>query len=305
VKIGAKTRLVIFVVMTALSALLAAQGQAAGFIGLIFFGGGGAVLFYMDRRTRAKEKPTASSPGRGTLPGAARHTSQPEGSVYLVDRKATVAALAAAVVFVVVGVLFLAAGGVVLMAVGALSVLVFGLFGLLLLRTVLSSGNGVALLPEGVYFRSAAGTAWLPWDAVGRAWVMMTSNQPSIALIAEPPEALVVTGLNAWLRGMNQRRFGMDVAYSGRSLARPPEEVCAAIRRCAGDPAARRERLARRNGLDGLGDHGGADGTEAEPRVDPGHGVVGRGQEDDVVVVGERVGRQRGGQGGAQAPASR
>jgi hypothetical protein len=55
--------------------------------------------------------------------------------------------------------------------------------------------------------------------------------------------------------------------------------------------------------VDGLGDHGGADLTEAEPGVDAGDGVIGRRQEHGPDPAGERVGRKHGGERRPDAPA--
>jgi hypothetical protein len=231
--------LVLFGGLTVLCAFVASYGQPIGFIGVLFFGGGGAVYLYLEHHGRAR---SGRGPGdarvcayHGTLPGAGRHTSHPVGVVFPAERGPVVAATVGSAVFVLVGAAFVVYGGVEGRIIGAACVLVFGFFGLFGLAGSLSRHRGVALLPEGVYCRMPAGTAWLPWEAIGRVWVVRIQTQASVALRADPPGAITLTGPNIWLRGINRRWFSMDVAYPARNS----RELCAAIRRYARDSGAR------------------------------------------------------------------
>lgn len=228
--------IVLFGCMTALCAFTAVTGQPLGFIGVLFFGGGGAVYFYLDNPGRARAPGDARVRAHhGTLPGADRHTPQPVGVVFPAERGRLVATAIGAAIFVVTGVWFIVLGGVLGWIVGAVCVLVFGFFGVLALAGSLSRDGGIALLPEGVYCRMPAGTAWLPWAAIGRVRVLRSQGQASVALRADPPGAITLTGPNRWLRGLNRRWFKMDVAYPGPGAP----ELCAAIQRYAKDPGAR------------------------------------------------------------------
>lgn len=228
--------IVLFGCMTALSAFAGVTGQPLGFIGVLFFGGGGAVYFYLDNPGRAGDARVRAH--HGTLPGADRHTSQPVGVVFPAERGRQVVTAIGAAIFVVTGVAFVVYGGVLGLIVGAVCVLVFGFFGVLAFAGSLSGHGGIALLPEGVYCRMPAGTAWLPWEAIGSVRVLRSQGQASVALRADPPGAIALTGPNRWLRGFNRRRFKMDVAYPGPGAP----ELCAAIQRYAKDPGARSRR---------------------------------------------------------------
>jgi len=228
--------LVLFGGLTALCAFAAATGQPTGFIGVMVFGGGGAVCFYLANPGRGRASWEARARARhGTLPGAGRHTSKPVGVVFPAERGPLVAATIGSAIFVLAGAAFAAYGGVGGRIIGAACVLVFGFFGLVGLAGSLSRHGGVALLPEGVYCRMPTGTAWLPWETIGRVWVLQIQTQASVALRADPPGTITLTGPNRWLRGINRRWFSMDVAYRARAAP----ELCAAIRRYAADPAAR------------------------------------------------------------------
>lgn len=73
---------VLFGGLTALCAFAAATGQPIGFIGVLVFGGGGAVYFYLANPGRGRASWEARARARhGTLPGAGRHTSKPVGVV--------------------------------------------------------------------------------------------------------------------------------------------------------------------------------------------------------------------------------
>ena len=67
--------IVLFGCMTALSAFAGVTGQPLGFIGVLFFGGGGAVYFYLDNPGRAGIARVRAH--QGTLPGARSRLADP------------------------------------------------------------------------------------------------------------------------------------------------------------------------------------------------------------------------------------
>lgn len=229
--------LVLAAAMSAVSAFAGVSGEPFGWVGALFFGGSGAVLGYAwwaaGRPPRSGGPPAAR---HGSLPGAARHTTQPTGVVIPAGRAPLAAAAAGSAVFVLTGIGMVAFG---MPVVGALCVLVFGVFGVLGLRGAFSRGQGIALLPEGVFCRMPAGTAWLPWPAIARVRVRSSSDQAYLAFRAGQTEAIALTGAVRWMRRVNRRRFDMDVGCPAGALRYPPARVCGVIRRCVADPATR------------------------------------------------------------------
>jgi hypothetical protein len=85
--------------LTVASAFLAVAGEPIGFIGLVFFGGGGAVYVYLNRPIRDRRV----SVRHRTLAGAGQHTSRPVGVVYPASRGFAVAVTLGSAAFVVTG----------------------------------------------------------------------------------------------------------------------------------------------------------------------------------------------------------
>ena len=236
-----RSELAVFAAMTALSGALAVLGAPIGFVGLLFFGGGGVVYWYLHREPDARQRSGADP---GTLAGAERHTALAEGEVFREDRRALAAAAAGAATFVVLGVYLIVASRAALeqgerfagrspispLVAGILAVAVFGTFLVFLSLAVLRPG-GVALLPEGVYVRQPAGTAWLPWGSIEEVSVVHLLGQPFVGLRGTEGAPIELTGWTRLLRGWHRRRLGIDVGYSPRASASSSRDLCEAIER--------------------------------------------------------------------------
>ncbi|MBB4932574.1 hypothetical protein F4561_003394 [Lipingzhangella halophila] len=254
---GNKAKLIVaFGVMILMSGFLALTGEVFGYIGLLFFGGSGAVLLVLNRRPRrvpgAGGESGWAGTVHGTLPGAHRYTARTAGLVFPGRRGAALAVAIGAALFVLLGAWMVFAGlyqpnpseripSPALVVIGAVSIGFFGLCGVLGARSLFGRARGVALLPEGVYLRAPAGRAWVRWDDLAQAYVGTVSGQSHIALLAHAPELIELTGLNRWLHGTNRRNFGMDVGYPGQHLHVSPEEVVSAITHYRASPPAREQ----------------------------------------------------------------
>lgn len=236
-----RSEVVLFSAMTALSGLAAAAGEPVGFIGLLFFGGGGIVYWYLRREPR----PPAGWPYHGRLPGAEWYTGDhPVGVVFPGDRKTMVAAAIGSAIFVLTGVAFIVgalstrSGGRVTLLVGIVTVAVFGAF-LLLAGLGAVRAGGIALLREGIYCRLPLGTAWLPWDSLLHVSVVGHYGNSLVRLRARSPEEVTLTGLNRLLHGRQRRRYKMDIGYTVRGGGRHADDIRDAIRFYWGDGPAR------------------------------------------------------------------
>jgi len=235
--------------LTAASAFAAATGSVWGVIGLVFFGGGGAVYFGLSRPPRR----TARSIMHGTLAGAERHTASPVGVVFPASRGYAAIAFAGAGIFVAVGLVFLlialsafadspaVAGPAALFfgVIGAASVAFFGLVAVITLGPAVGRRGGIALLPEGVYVRWA-GSGWVRWDDIRRSSVLgARQGGPQLALSGRSPEAVTLRGLQRWLRPINRRLYRVDVALPLRALRIPPQTLVGALQHYRRNPSAR------------------------------------------------------------------
>ncbi|MQA98310.1 MAG: hypothetical protein GEV11_28305 [Streptosporangiales bacterium] len=232
-------------VMTALSALAVVGGEPLGYAGLLLFGGGGLFLLYASRSDARRRTRAATDPAlrHGTVAGAERHTGAPAGVVCPAGRGAILPVLAGCAAFAAAGGLLLygavAEGRAGLALPGVLALAVFGGFGALTVPRVFGPPTGILLLPEGIFCRMPAGTAWLPWDTIEGIALGANRNQRWLAFtLRRGAEGAVLTGPARWFRVPN-RLFGMDVGYPGQGLAQPPEDVLALLVRLHGDPGLR------------------------------------------------------------------
>jgi hypothetical protein len=246
---GRAREFVLFGGLTLASALVAASGEPWGFIGLLFFGGGGVVYLVLSRPPRG----TTRSLLHGTLPGAERHTASPVGIVFPASRGYAAFGCIGAAIFVVVGSVFLliamsafadppaiaGPAAIYFGVVGAVSVAFFGLVGVITLGPAVGRRGGIALLPEGVYVRWA-GSGWVRWDDLSRSSVLGARHGgPQLALSGRSPGAVTLRGLQRWLRPINRRLFSVDVAIPLQTLRVPPQTLVGALQHYRRNPSER------------------------------------------------------------------
>lgn len=198
------SEVVLYSVMTAGSALVAVMGEPIGLVGVLFFGGGGVVYWYLRREPRAP----AGWPHHGRLRGVERHTGDPVGVVFREDRRAFLAAAAGSAIFALTGLAFIvwarsvtSGESVALLVIGIVTLVVFGAF-LLLAGLGAVRPGAIALLRGGIYCRLPAGTAWLPWDSLANVSVVGHYGNSLVRLRARSPEEVALTGLNRLLHGL-------------------------------------------------------------------------------------------------------
>jgi hypothetical protein len=199
---------------------MALEGNPIGYVGVLLFlcaplvPGAGAV---MDARRSA---PHARGPTfeRGTLAGAGRHVDDPVGLVFSARRGPLLLVIAGGGIFVLIGVILLvmavqdgSGGGLFTGVLGVISAGFFGPFVLYAVLGLVGPRGGVLLLPEGVFCRFHAGTAWLPWRTFQvRAERRAGQALVAFALLDTAAPRPVLTGPNRWLRPI-QRAFGADL----------------------------------------------------------------------------------------------
>jgi hypothetical protein len=244
--------LLAFGALVAVCGFLASQGDPVGWIGLLFFGGGGAVL-WMSRREPRSDAPRRAR--HGVLAGARRHAAEPRGVVVRTRRQSLAVGVAGAAIFVIAGIWMIGAAREAIengerfasrspagaLIAGIVCVLFFGALLIYLLAALVRPG-GLALLREGVWCRQPAGSWWLPWDAIAKISVVRFMDQRFVGLRARSADAGAVAGASRWARGWNRRRLGADVTFLSRGTM-DADQLRALIQRYLDDPRAR-DRLA-------------------------------------------------------------
>ncbi|QVQ53807.1 hypothetical protein J4H86_08870 [Spiractinospora alimapuensis] len=238
--------MLLFVGLTAMSAVALFTGSPVwGTIGILLFGGGGILYFVLTRNSGATTRRRPARTTYGHLPGMRRFTDEPAGLVFPGSRLSTVATLLGSLVFVVAGLAMVAmafapsashgpAGPVLLFLVGLAGITVFSVFGVLALLALARGGNGIALVADGVYFRAPAGRAWVGWDDLKSVRL-----GDGIQFLVHSPEQITLTGLNRWLHRVNRDRFGMDVGYPTMLLKGDPGDALERITYFHSAPEAR------------------------------------------------------------------
>ncbi|GAA3766934.1 hypothetical protein [Salinactinospora qingdaonensis] len=269
----------LFSALTAVSAVVALTGEpVGGLVFLVFFGGGGAVYLSLtwQRTGRSSTRQGQTPPlEHGTLPGAEKYTAHPVGVIFPSKRRTGAITALGSAAFVLIGAALLtdtlasspsappgeASGSLFAAVLGAVTIGVFGSFGTLGVASALRARGGIALLPEGIYLRAPAGRAWVRWDDLADVALRSDGTKATgpvgsyIKVRARSADAIVLTGPNRWLHGINRGSYGMDMGYPCQFLRHAPEPVLAAIRRYRAAPSAR-EHLANPAVVDDLGDGG-------------------------------------------------
>ncbi|SFO46012.1 hypothetical protein SAMN05216207_106215 [Pseudonocardia ammonioxydans] len=226
----------LFVVMTALSVVVLVMGEVGiGGAGVALFGAGGVAYVVLTRdRSRPAERSGSSGGTRhGTLPGLNRYTAATGGLVFVQSTVAVGAGLLGSAGFVVAGLVMVTVPAPMVALGGVLAVAFFGMT-LVVCATALLRRIGIVLVPDGVYLRTPAGSAWVRWEDLARVQVA-----DGVRFVAASPERTVLTGLDRALHGINRRRFGMDVAFPGRFLRSSDDVVVETISGVLRDPASR------------------------------------------------------------------
>ncbi len=249
--------LLLFAILIAVSAAVTYTGHAGGLAGLLLFGVG--ALVYV--RVRLVPHPK-SAVGHGPVRAARRYTTATVGIVFHPRPPAGLSGVlgypflgvaAAAVLSSPViadgdpttwdrGDLGLDPPPVIEMGywaiVGGITVLLALAFGTDLARSLVRRAQGIAVLPEGVYLRTPAGAAWLPWDQLAGVWIVEHPRRPVIAVAADTRGGIELGGVDRLFRGWRRRRFGADITCAGRRFRNPPE-VVTAIHHYWSTPSAR------------------------------------------------------------------
>jgi hypothetical protein len=235
------------VLLVAGSIGMALEGNPIGYVGVLLFIcaplvlGAGAV---MDAR---RPRPRARGPrfGRGTLAGAGRYVDDSVGLVCPAQRGPLLLVIAGGGVFVMIGIIFVvlavwdgSAAGLFTGVIGVISAGFFGPFVLYAALGLAGPRGGVLLLPEGVFCRFHAGTAWLPWRTF-QVRAERRAGQVVIAfsLLDTVDSRPVLTGPNRWLRPF-QRALGTDLYISDMVLPLRAYELEALLHALDRDPTA-------------------------------------------------------------------
>jgi hypothetical protein len=199
---------------------IALEGNPIGYVGVLLFVcaplvlGAGAV---MDAR-RSRQRARGPTFERGTLAGAGRYVDDPVGLVFPARRGPLLLVIACGGVFVMIGIILLvlalqdgSGAGLFIGVIGVVSAGFFGPFVLYAALGLVGPRGGVLLLPEGVFCRVHAGTAWLPW----RTFHVQAEHRAGQAVVAfalldTADSRPVLTGPNRWLRPF-QRALGADL----------------------------------------------------------------------------------------------
>jgi hypothetical protein len=112
--------------------------------------------------------------------------------------------------------------------IGALGTLFFGACSILAVRQAVE-GSYVALTPEQLVWRGAAGRFAVPWEAIEEAYRRSTNGVEELAIRLRDPSALEGSGIVMALAGFSRRFLGAEVALPLSQLAADPDEVEAAV----------------------------------------------------------------------------
>jgi hypothetical protein len=239
---GQRGVLAIMAVFTVIGIAIMSTGEAEeliiGGLVVLFFGGGAIMVLVMSRPPPRHELDVVTDRMEvGTVTGSARLVprGRRDGVLLLASRRSLLAPFAGAIVFVIVGGVFIwAAGGpfTPLGLLGTVTVVVFGTFGVANARGILGP-SGLAFLPDGVLSIQPTGRAFVPWDALESFGIRrqlisgLTQEYLAITVINGAPKVRM-TGLLRLLRSVQRSSFGMDVSL-GQRLPISMEETVALV----------------------------------------------------------------------------
>lgn len=239
--------------------------------GALIFAGAGATLLFQTRKHRVTSSFPFPSVSHGRLPGLKRFTATPVGALFPATRGLGVLFAFAGAAFFCVGSAVLVAyahptlgplmrprtgrhgrgGNDVMYIVPTMSFLILlGLLCILIGAVLLVGRYGVVLTPDGVFVRAVGRRTWIPWDALTHVWTPTfpiagrppdQSLSQALALLADPPNAVVATGIarKLPLNRAKRRSKGGDAGISQPLLRAPVEFVAGHINQYAVNPALR------------------------------------------------------------------
>jgi hypothetical protein len=211
------------VVLVGGTVVLLRENDPMGWISLVFFGGG---LLMLAGSALARRRP-APAPRRGTLPGAARFSTDTEGTLYAASRPGVALSAFGALIFVVVGLAFLAAPVAHLgfLLVAPLGLLCLAVFGPMLVECLVALVRpaGVLLLPDGAYLRLPVASAWIPWASLNKPHKAGGAMGGLAVTIRRGGDGKVL-GCARFLRPV-QRWYGADAQVNGLILPQAGELV--------------------------------------------------------------------------------
>lgn len=240
-----------YILLLALSVSMFFMGEIAwGIVAVVLVGGGGVAYLFLSRPVTITDTPAAPPRRHGRLSGMDRFTREPAGLVFPGSRLSALVVLAAATVFVVVGVLLMYfaifnppsrpgphGGPVTMFIAGIVSVIFFSYGGIVALVALIRGGNGIALVADGVYFRAPGGRAWVAWDDLKS----VRGGVDGIRFRAHSPERITLTGMNRWRQEKNRRKHGMDARYPALLITGAPAPLLDQINHFRTHPEARTE----------------------------------------------------------------
>lgn len=216
------------IALTTIGAVMLFVGQGRdrvwGLACLLFFGFGGLAYFLLPALTRR---------GRGVERREIEHNGVLQPAIVFVQSRAKIrVAVVGCVAFALAGVLLIFVGEKL---IGWITAVVFGAFAAVGATRAFGGPMYVALLRDGILHR-AAGTAFVPWEAITEVAVMEINDAKFVGVRADPTAIEASTAIQLGImagRGI----AGVEMSYSG--LVATEEELCGAIEHFLNDPDAR------------------------------------------------------------------
>ena len=139
-----------------------------------------------------------------------------------------------------------------LRAFGIVCMALFGGAALVSARGALGPAGFVALLEEGVLFRSAAGRSFVPWDSVTGLVEYEIRGSAAVGFEIAGSAGIERSGPARLLAPLERRWFGSDLSVAENLLVVDLEVLVRALERSVDDPSVR-EKLGTSESLEQLG----------------------------------------------------
>ena len=227
-----------FIAFTTIGAVMLFVGQGRdrvwGFACVLFFGFGGLAYFLLPALTRR---------GVGVEQREIEHRGVRQPAIVFFQSRAKIrVAVVGCVAFSLAGVLLILVDEAV---IGWITAVFFGAFAALGSTRAFGGAMYVALLRNGILHR-AAGTAFVPWEAITEVAVMEINDAKFVGVRADPAAIDTSTALQL---GIMAGRAVAGVEMSFSSLVASEEELCRAIEHFLNTPPRGRGSATRRNCL--------------------------------------------------------
>jgi hypothetical protein len=215
------------------------QDRGIGLVAVAFFGGG-LVALLLDRPTRLTSPVVLRSVQFRGAVGT--------GFLFPTPRRKILLALLGALIFVTVGVAFIALAprfgpSGLIDAVGAVTILFSGFVGATGAIALLRGHAGLILLPQGVGQVGGPFSYIVPWDAVGSVRVRLAGLglSPSLCLSMVDPRAIQAGRITLWSLPFNRWINGADIALQTALVGVPLERLIPILERYRNAPEVRGE----------------------------------------------------------------